>query len=144
MTATPWASIADIATVTGKTVTAAIRDQAAAAIELHTGAIESVPRVDMSRRDAYWLRQAVCFQAAWLESTPDYLERNDIKTTSQDGASATGGPDWLTIAPLARKAIKKLSWRGTRTLFTGNSYNRPGTTNALAEGQDNRQGWLPL
>jgi len=143
MTAT-WATIEDITEVTGKTVSLAVRNLAAQSIELHTGAIESVPRVDMSRRDAYWLRQAVCFQAAWLAPTPDYLERNDITMTSQDGASASGGPDWMTLAPLARKAIKRLSWRGMRTVFTGRPTTRAGTTDALAEGQDSRQAWRPL
>ena len=141
---TLWASIADITTVTGKTVSEVTRNLAAQAIELHTGAIESVPRVDMTRRDAYWLRQAVCFQAAWLASTPDYLERNDITAANQDGASATGGPDWMTLAPLARKAVKRLSWRGTRTVLTGRPGALLGTTDALAEGQDNRQPWRPL
>jgi hypothetical protein len=139
-----WATITDITDVTGKTVDELTRNLAASAIELHTGAIESVPRVDMSRRDAYWLRQAVCFQAAWLAPTPDYLERNDIKTASQDGASASGGPDWMTLAPLARKALKRLSWRGTRTVLTGRPSGLLGTTDALAEGQDARQAWQPL
>lgn len=139
-----WASIEDVANVTGKTVSEAGRNLAAASIELHTGLIESVPRVDMKRNDAYWLRQAVCFQAAWLAPTPDYLERNDIKASAQDGASASGGPDWMTLAPLARKALKRLSWRGTRTVILGGTTGRLPVTDALAEAQDDRQPWRPL
>jgi hypothetical protein len=139
-----WATIADIQGVTGKTVNELARNLAAQSIELHTGAIESVTRVDMSRRDAYWLRQAVCFQAAWLAPTPDYLERNDITSANQSGVSASGGPDWMTLAPLARKALKRLSWRGTRTVLTGRSTLGLAVTDALAEGQDSRQGWQQL
>lgn len=139
-----WATIADITAVTGKTVDAATRNGAAQAIELHVGLIESVPRVNMKRRDVYWLRQAVCYQAAWMASTPDYLERNDVKTASQDGASATGGADWLTLAPLARKALKRLSWRGTRTALIGDAAGRLPVTDALAESQDSRQTWQGL
>lgn len=139
-----WATVETIAEVTGKTVTEAVRRQAAQAIELHTGLIESVPRVDMTRRDAYWLQQAVAYQAAWLAPTPDYLERNDVKQVSQDGASASGGADWMTLAPLARKAVKRLSWRGTRTKLIANAGGRLPVTNALAEVQDDRQPWRPL
>lgn len=111
-----WCTIIDVATVTGKTVTPVDRNIAAYAIELTTGLIESVPRSDLSRRDAYWLRQAVAFQAAWLADTPDYLERNDVESASQDGQSVTLKPDALVLAPLARRALKRLSWRGTRSI----------------------------
>lgn len=73
-------------------------------------------RTDTTRRDLYWLRQAVAFQAAWLADTPDYLERNDVESASQDGQSVTLKQDALVLAPLARRAIKKLSWRGSRSI----------------------------
>lgn len=111
-----WCTVAEVTTVTGKTVTATDRNIAAFAIELTTGLIESVERVDITRRDLYWLRQAVAFQAAWLADTPDYLERNDVTAASADGQSATLKPDALILAPLARRAIKRLSWRGTRSV----------------------------
>lgn len=111
-----WCTVATVASLTGKTVTAVDRNLAAFAIELTTGLIESVKRTDMTRRDAYWLQQAVAFQAAWLSETPDYLERNDVSSASQDGQSVTLKPDALVLAPLARRAIKRLSWRGTRSI----------------------------
>ena len=58
---TEWASVADIATVTGKTVEAADRNRAANVVELLTGAIEQVERSDMSDRDRYWLKLAVAY-----------------------------------------------------------------------------------
>lgn len=117
MAATPWAVLADVTSVTGKTVDAPTLALAVSSIELVTGLIASVERVDMTRRDAYWLRQAVCFQAAWIADTPDYLERNAVASASADGQSATGADaDWLVIAPLAKRALKRLSWRGTRSI----------------------------
>lgn len=117
MATAPWAEAADVATVTGKTVTADDVKLAISAIELVTGLINEVERPDITRRDLYWLRQAVCFQAAWVADTPDYLERNDVAAASADGQSATGQHgDWLVLAPLARRALKRLSWRGTRTI----------------------------
>lgn len=119
MSATLWASVADITAATGVTVNASTRSIAANAIELTTGLIEGVERTDISDRDRYWLKLAVCYQAAWIVAQPDYLERNAIASASQDGQAATGGnPDWLVLAPLARKALKRLSWRGVRTVST--------------------------
>lgn len=143
-----WCTVADVALVTGKTVTDVDRNIAAYAVELITGLIESVPRVDVSRRDAYWLRQAVAFQAAWLADTPDYLERNDVEAAAQGGQSVTLKPDALVLAPLARRAIKRLSWRGSRTI-------RPVPVDARGrirltadyvplEAHDDLQTWRPL
>lgn len=113
-----WATVEEITTATGKTVDALTRTLAAGSIESTTGLIESVVRADISSRDLYWLKMAVCYQAAWLLAQPDYLERNDVASASQDGQSAVGNPDWLVLSPLARRALKKLSWRGVRTVST--------------------------
>lgn len=119
MSATPWATVTQINNAIGKVVTEVTRNLAAQSIELHTGLIEEVERADISTRDRYWLKLAVCYQAAWLLTQPDYLERLAVSSASQDGQSAAAGnADWLTLAPLARKALKRLSWRGTRTVNT--------------------------
>jgi hypothetical protein len=119
MAATQWATVEQIAEAIGRTVTATTRSLAAQSIELHTGLIESVERTDISDRDLYWLKLAVCYQAAWLLVQPDYLERSAVKAVRQEGQSAdAGNPDWLTLAPLARKALRRLSWRGIRTVST--------------------------
>ncbi|MGL4176104.1 MAG: hypothetical protein ACRCSN_08490, partial [Dermatophilaceae bacterium] len=113
----PWATIAEVEQLTGQVVTSATRVQAVTSIELHCGLIEGVLRADVADRDLYWLKLATAYQAAWLSAQPDYLERNAVSTAAQDGQSATmGNADWLTLAPLARKAIKRLSWRGPRSV----------------------------
>ena len=142
MAATPWATIDSIAETTGKTVTATERNLAAQAIELATGAIELVVRIDVTARDLYWLKLAVCYQAAWLASQADYLERSNVMNVSQDGMSATGAADWLTLGPMARKAVKRLSWKGSRTLS-------PRSTTGLSAGvspliSDAHGGWKLL
>lgn len=139
MTATPWASIADIKNVTGKDVDATTRNLAAASVELTTGLIESVERSDISARDRYWLRQAVAFQAAWISIQADYLERSDVASVSQDGQSTQGNPDWLVLAPLARRALKKLSWRGVRTMLLPVGTERAQRLSALIS--DDHPGW---
>lgn len=141
-----FADIAEIETLTGVTVDEATRNLAAQAIELATGLIEGTlaERVDISDRDLYFLRLACSYQAAWLNAQPDYLTRNDVKTAAQDGQSATGGPDWLTLSPLARKACKRLSWRGTRSLATGTLTRAERLEFALRESGDDRHTWRPI
>lgn len=114
-----WATTVDILAAVGKNVTEVTRNLAAQSIEMHTGLIEGVVRVDIVDRDLYWLKLAVCYQAAWLTVQPDYLERSAVASVAQDGQSAVAGnPDWLTLSPMARKCLKRLSWRGVRTRST--------------------------
>lgn len=122
MTATPWATIASVQTATGRVVTQPTIDLAASVIEAKTGLIQAVERTDISDRDRYWLGQAVAFQAVWLLAQPDYLERNAVSSAAQDGQSATAAnADWLTLAPMARTCLKRLSWRGVRTIASTGS-----------------------
>jgi len=116
MAATPWANIADVLELTGVTVDAFGLRQAVTSLETVTGLIQDVERTTISEADRYWLKVATCYQAAWIAAQPDYLERNDVTGASQDGQSAQGKPDWLVLAPLARRALKRLSWRGVRTV----------------------------
>ena len=141
MPVTPWATIVDVTTLTGKTVTQQQRDQAAATIELHCGAIESVERPDVSGRDLYWLKLAVSYQAAWLAAQPDLFERNDVASAAQDGESANFRPDAHTLAPLARKALKRLSWRGPRTLVTPAADARGRRIDTTSEEFDDSLAW---
>lgn len=138
-----FATIAQIAALTGVTVDAATRNLAAQAVELATGQIEAVQRENATDRDLYWLRLACAYQAVWLQAQPDYLTRNNVQQVSQDGQSVTGGADWLALGPLARKAVRKLSWRSPRMV------GRPDLAlktdrDPLSEGSDVFQHWSPL
>lgn len=142
MAATQWATIEDVATLTGITVDAFTRTLAAQGIELATGLIEEVERTDISDRDRYWLKLATCYQAAWVAEQPDYLERSDVSAASQDGQSATGNPDWLVLSPLARRAVKKVSWKSRKTINIGPI--APPRVDPLGEVADNSLPWRPL
>ena len=138
MVAERWATVADVQNLTGKIVTEQHRNEAAATIELHIGLIESVERTDISERDRYWLKQATCYQAAWVKAQADLYERNDVESAGQDGESADFRPDAHTLAPLARKAIKRLSWRGPRTIGAPALRRRVDTT---SEEYDDSLAW---
>lgn len=142
MAATPWATVAQILSTVKRNVSEDTRDLAAQSIEMHTGLIEAVERTDITGRDRYWLMLAVCYQAVWLLAQPDYLERNAIGSASQDGQSATAGnPDWLTLSLMARKCLKRMSWRGVRTVATGRT--RRSVLNINSDEYEDTLDWTP-
>lgn len=138
-----FATIAQIAALTGVTVDESARNLAAQAVELATGLIEAVDRPEVTDRDRYWLKLACAYQAAWLQAQPDYLTRNHVTNVSQDGQSVTGGPDWLTLAPNARKAVRKLSWRGPRMVGRRDPMLRV-RRDPLSSASDVLHSWRPL
>lgn len=138
-----WATVADVADVTGETVTEANVKTAARTLETMIGLIEAVDRPSISDRDRYWLRQAVCFQAPFVRDNPDLFSRADVTSAAQDGESASfRNVDAHILAPLARKAIRRLSWRGlTRP---GDRQRVRGTLNVNSEEYDDSLAWRPL
>lgn len=141
-----WATVADVAELTGVNVSPTIRRQAVASIETLVGLIEEVPRDGVSDRDRYWLKLATCYQAAWIDAQPDYLERNDVASASQTGQSATGANrDWLVLGPAARRAIKRLSWRGVRSLaIDDRSASGRARVDITSEAYDDSLPWRPV
>lgn len=115
----PWATIADVKTLTGSTVTQDDLDRALASLGVLIGLIPGVEREDISDRDRYFLKLAACYQAAWLQDNPDLFVGKDVASASQDGESATFRRDAHVLAPLARKAVRRLSWRGLRPVMLG-------------------------
>lgn len=121
MTDSTWATVADVAALTGVTVTQAFVNQAAAIISQKTGAVDDTtifPAGFISKRDMYWLKQAVCYEAAWMISQPDLFGRLDatqVQVGRADGVQLKA--DANVLAPLARGALKRLSWRGSRTVM---------------------------
>lgn len=142
-----WATIDDVKQLTGADISNMQRNLAAQAVEMATGAIEAVitERTYVSDRDNYWLKLAVCYQAAWIGEQPDYLQRNAVSSVSQDGQSATmGNPDWLVLSPLARKAVRKVSWRGVRQLQIGQVGTKGVRLDNTMETYEDSLDWKPL
>ena len=143
MAATPWATIADVDEVTGKTVTEKERGIAVRSLEPIIGVIEGVDRPDISDRDRYWLKLATCYQAAFVLDNPDLFSRADVTSASQDGESANfRNVDAHLLAPLARKCVRRLSWRGL-TRSRDRAAQR-GPLNILSEEYDDSLAWKPV
>lgn len=112
-----WATIEDVLNITGVdiTLTPEKLNAANSIVQLHTGVLDTAT---VHTRDAEWLRQAVAWQAAWAAGQADLQQRSSATSVSQDGLSATLKDEAAVIlAPAARRAIKNLSWMGSRSVL---------------------------
>lgn len=117
--ADPWASPTDVDEIAGVTATDAEVKLAQAVIETVVGRTSDEATARFSARDLSWLKRAVAYQTAWMTAQPDLLTRTETDSQTQDGAHQTYRPDSHVLAPLARRALKKLSWMRSRSLQVG-------------------------
>lgn len=123
-----WASIAETTNITGVVVSESVLTQAQFTIELFSGVDESYV---ITGRDTRYLRMAVAYQAAWLKGQIDVMTRTDVSQVTQDQLSLIyANQDAPVLAPLARQALKRLSWKTSRSV----TLRRP---------QDTRKSWDP-
>jgi hypothetical protein len=136
-----WATMAQVVGFTGKEVSAASLQVASGMITLYGNADPGL--VDSYRqKDLYWLAMATSYQAVWVAPKLDTIleDRESHTSTSADGVQVTreAGSD-LTLAPLAARALRNLSW-------IGGGINMPlvGTARAnfLNEADDHVNVWM--
>lgn len=78
--------------------------------------IADVAGETLTDRDAGLLASATAYQAVWVAEHPDLLSAADVDSVSQDGASAHfAHDDARLLAPMARRCLHRLSWRGVLT-----------------------------
>ncbi len=113
-----WADAGFTLAITGVTVSPEQLAQAQGVIDLTSGTTEDAA-VDLALRprDLRYLRMAVAYQAAWMSTQIDLFARTEVSSLNQDGLQMTPGhADALLLAPLARRALHRLSWRRTRSV----------------------------
>ncbi len=143
----PWATAEDVVTVTGKEASAESLALAHTIVELFSGTTEvASDNGDITSRNLRMLRNAVAFQAVWLDAHPDVLETMDVEGVSQDGLNAQyANANAHLVAPFARRCIDRLSWRaaGIRVRRPSRSVadRRNNRDSAVA---DDRYEWSPL
>jgi hypothetical protein len=107
-----WATITDVRSITGLTVDTEDIARAQYVIDSVSGA-SSLDPTRLKVRDKRFLKLAVAYQVAWMQSQVDLLGRTDVQNFSQDGQSATMRTSTsLILAPLARQALNRCSWAG--------------------------------
>jgi hypothetical protein len=147
----PWASESDVSDITGIEVSAETVARAQSTIETIVGRMESeLSTVNMRSSDLSWLKKAVAYQAAWMSDQPDLFTRSGVEQLSQDGASVRPTPDGQTLAPFARKALRRLGWKGTRSIYTPSTLwpdgpkRYPASEGVVAVHDYGSEPWRPL
>jgi hypothetical protein len=139
-----WASAQDVIDATGVSVTDQQLVQAQKAVEVFSNRIYT-DADRMRTRDLYWLGQAVAYQAAWLAGQFGLETRLDATQIQQDGVSTTLQGDGLTLAPMAARCLRRVSWMRSRTVHIRSAVEGAGPIlgDALADGMDDSLVWAP-
>lgn len=121
MTQTTWATTDDVLTYTGVEVTQQQLTIASGTIDMHAArTYDDVSRV--GARDQHWLKLALCYQAAWVVAQFDLFQRLNITALGQNRSVTQLGPDAMTLGPLAKKALRRVSWLKSRSLHTQSAF----------------------
>ena len=71
------------------------------------------------------LKMATAYQAAWITQHPDLFTHTDINSINQDGIFYVHQHEnSYLLAPMARRALKRLSWNRTKNIRVRPSRNR--------------------
>ncbi|MFD6094754.1 hypothetical protein ACFVWN_01045 [Nocardiopsis flavescens] len=137
-----WASTGDVVTYTGHTPAQDEVDRAELWIEQLCGA--EVEDTSIGRRDRKRLRAAVAYQTVWMSEHPEIFTAVDVDDLRQDGVDAIfAHANAGLLAPMAHRALRRLSWRGTRSRTVGKgSRHRIGRDDWDYDTRD--RDWRPL
>ncbi|WP_406444551.1 hypothetical protein OHB14_36730 [Streptomyces sp. NBC_01613] len=139
-----WATAQQVIDATGVTVTGQQLAQAQSDIEIFSGRIyDDTDRI--RTRDLYWLGRAVARQAAWAAGQFGLETRLDATQIQQDQVSSSLTGDGLVLAPMAARALKRVSWMRSRTVHIRSAVEGAGPLvgNAVSDGIDDSLVWAP-
>jgi hypothetical protein len=135
---TTWCTAQDVYTIAKATVTDDLVAQAGANIDVECARpydvfVAGVPNGGVSQistLDLYWLKLACAYQAAWIPSQPDLYARTDVKQIGRGTGSLQLSDTALVIAPLAKRALNRVSWLKSRSVHV------PGPMDEYMRGED--------
>ncbi|GGW15753.1 hypothetical protein GCM10018980_51830 [Streptomyces capoamus] len=139
-----WATTQQVIDTTGVSVTDAQLAQAQDDIEIFTNRVYAdTPRI--RTRDLYWLGRAVARQAAWIAGQFGLETRLDATQIQQDQVSTTLQGDGLVLAPMAKRALQRVSWMRSRTVHVRSAVEGAGPLlgDPLSDGSDDSLVWAP-
>lgn len=111
-----WTSEAQVLELTGATVTSAHLTQAQGVIDIYSGiTLDYTDEINLRNRRL--LAAATAYQAAWMVRQIDVTTRTDVSKLNQEGVQFDlAHEDALLLAPLAKRCLDRLSWRGSGSL----------------------------
>ena len=142
-----WATVGDVQVITGTEVTVDQLAVAQSVIEVYANRSPDTP--NLSPRDLRTLQLATSWQAAWYSQQVGFEQRSAFGSMQQDGMGVVnfGQPEWYhTLAPMAARALKNLSWKASRSQRVPNARVLPGqgAVDFALESSDASTGWGPL
>lgn len=146
-----WTTPAQASNWTRTALDQADLDSAHPIIEMVAGVTLEVAY--LKPRDRRLLAYAEAYQAAWMQANPDVFARMDVTQVVQDGIQySQADPDAMVLAPLAARALRRLSWRRSRSTqaltpeqaAARRGVIQPGTVDGTEEWLDDRQTWNRL
>jgi len=158
----PWATIADVQTITGVTVTQAVLDRSHLLVETlidrteamigNAAAFGTAEDYEGRPQDLRRLKTAVAWQAAHLTSaaTPLAGQIGGVAAISQPDLSITfkDGADDLRrmFSPLVLSTLRKLSWRRNRSVPIASGATRSvfDPEDDDMHGERNQSHWVPI
>lgn len=116
-------TVADVSTYTGVTVDSSAVAQAQFIIELFSNRTEAASG-SFTDRDSYWMKMAVAYQAAYMDSHPEVFNLMDVNSINQGDLSVNFKKDasFAIVAPLARMALARTSWSRTRSIRVNSDF----------------------
>lgn len=143
---TDWVTAAEVATITGVTVTDDEVDRAQIIVEIFANTTTDASDAGLvSSRNLRLLKYATAFQAAWATEHPDVYTNVDVTSFSQDGQSAQQAhANAALLAPLAKRCIDRLSWmmQPLRAYRPARAWTDTGTRDSAV--RDDQLPWMPL
>lgn len=139
-----WCTVGQALGFTSKTLTAEQLTLGSGVITLYAGVTPDQPEDSITTRDRYWLAMATAYQSAWMAARAGYFDQRESHISqSADGVSVQreSGSD-VTLAPLAARTLKNLSWMGTTSRLIVPDGVRP-KGSFLAEEADAYHSWTP-
>lgn len=138
-----WATVAEVAAITGKTVTTEALALASSVVSTFSGADVEAPADSITNVDRRHLRRATAWQAVFMKPGLTTERENAASITSDTQAIVREDRADVILAPLARRELLSLSWVGTRSvLIRGPRLTRE--RNFLNEASDGYGRWEPL
>jgi hypothetical protein len=141
-----WATVAEVAAITGKNVSEETVALASSIISTFSGADVEMPTESITNVDRRHLRRATAWQAAWLPTKPGLITERETaqSVTSDTQAIVRESKDDALLAPLAARELKNLSWIGTRSAIVRGPRPIPANMNFLNEESDRYGHWERL
>lgn len=138
-----WATLADVLATTGKTVDETDLLQGESTVTIYANRTPAAS-ANMGQRDLYWLNSAACWQTVWQMQQPGYDQKSSVAEISQDGLQIVYEHEWqISLAPLAARAIKNLSWKASTSLRF-QPVVRPPAVDFTMEESDPYSSWFPM